>query len=104
MNKAEFVALMAEKAGTSKKDSEANLNAALEVISESLAKGEEVSFIGFGAFKVVERKERTGRNPGTGAEIKIPASKAVSFKVGAKLKEQVAAKNEACAPKGKCKK
>lgn len=92
MNKAEFVAKMAEKAGTSKKDSEANLNAALDIITESLANGEEVSFIGFGAFKVAERKERTGRNPGTGAEIKIPASKVVSFKVGAKLKQEVSGK------------
>lgn len=91
MNKAEFIALMAEKAGTSKKDSEANLNAALEVITETLVKGDEVSFIGFGAFRVTKRKERIGRNPGNKQEIKIPASNAVSFKVGAKLKQAVGA-------------
>jgi DNA-binding protein HU-beta len=92
MNKAEFISMVAAKAGTSKKDSDANLDAILAVITENLAKGEDVPFIGFGTFKVVERPERTGRNPGTGASIKIPATKAVTFKVGAKLKEAVIGK------------
>ncbi len=92
MTKAEFVTLVSAKAGTSKKDSEANLDAFLAVITESLAKGQEVPFIGFGTFKAVKRPERTGRNPGTGAAIKIAATTAVTFKVGAKLKEAVAGK------------
>lgn len=92
MNKAEFISMVAAKAGTSKKDSEANLNAVLEVITESLAKGQDVPFIGFGTFKVVKRPARTGRNPGTGQTIQIPETRAVSFKVGAKLKEAVAGK------------
>jgi len=100
MNKAEFSSMVAAKAGTSKKDSEANLNAILAVISETLAKGQDVPFIGFGTFKVVKRPERMGRNPGTGQTIKIPATKAVTFKVGAKLKEAVAGK-KAPAAKGK---
>ena len=78
MNKAEFISMVAAKAGTSKKDSEANLNAILAVISDNLAKGEDVPFIGFGTFKVVKRPERMGRNPSTGAAIKIPATTADS--------------------------
>jgi DNA-binding protein HU-beta len=101
MNKAEFISMVAAKAGTSKKDSEANLNAILAVISETLSKGQDVPFIGFGTFKVVKRPERMGRNPGTGQAIKIPATKAVTFKVGAKLKESVAGKK---APAAKAKK
>ena len=100
MNKAEFISMVAAKAGTSKKDSEANLNAILAVISDNLAKGEDVPFIGFGTFKVVKRPERMGRNPSTGAAIKIPATTAAQFKVGAKLKERVAGK-KAPAPKKK---
>ncbi|MDD3465544.1 MAG: HU family DNA-binding protein [Campylobacterales bacterium] len=101
MNKAEFVSLIAAKAGTSKKDSEANLEATLAVISETLAKGQDVPFIGFGTFKAVKKPERTGRNPGTGQAIKIPATKAVTFKVGAKLKEAVAGKKAPATKKKK---
>jgi len=90
MTKAEFVSMVAAKAGTSKKDSEANLNAVLKTIEELLAKGKDVPFIGFGTFKAVKRPERMGRNPGTGAKIKIAATTAVQFKVGAKLKATVA--------------
>ena len=86
MNKAEFISMVAAKAGTSKKDSEANLNAILAVISDNLAKGEDVPFIGFGTFKVVKRPERMGRNPSNGQTIKIAATNAVVFSVGAKLK------------------
>lgn len=101
MTKAEFTSLIAAKAGTSKKDSEANLDATLAVITECLAKGQDVPFIGFGTFKVVSRPERTGRNPGTGQAIKIPATKAVTFKVGAKLKETVSGKKAPAAKKKK---
>jgi len=98
MNKAEFVSMVAAKAGTSKKDSEANLNAVLKTIEECLAKGQDVAFIGFGTFKAIKRPERMGRNPGTGQKIKIPATTAVQFKVGAKLKASVAGKKAAKAP------
>lgn len=104
MNKAEFISMVAAKAGTSKKDTEANLNAILAAITDSLAKGVDVPFIGFGTFKAVKKPERMGRNPGTGQTIKIPATVAVSFKVGAKLKEAVAGKKKApAAPKKKAK-
>lgn len=89
MTKAEFVSMVAAKAGTSKKDSEANLNAVLATIEELLAKGTDVPFIGFGTFKAVKKPERMGRNPGNGTQIKIPATTAVQFKVGAKLKATV---------------
>lgn len=95
MTKAEFVSAVAEKTGATKKDSEACLDAVLEVITESLKAGKEVQFIGFGAFKVTEKPAREGRHPATGAPIKIAASKAISFKVGSKLKEAV---NPAAAP------
>ena len=95
MNKAEFVSMVAAKAGTSKKDSEANLNAVIKTIEECLAKGQDVAFIGFGTFKAIKRPERMGRNPGTGQQIKIPATTAVQFKVGAKLKTAVAGEKKA---------
>lgn len=89
MTKAEFVSAVAEKTGATKKDSEAALDAVLDVITESLKSGKEVQFIGFGSFKVNEKPAREGRHPATGAPIKIAASKAVSFKVGSKLKDAV---------------
>ena len=89
MNKAELVAVIAEKAGISKKDAEAALKAFTETVSEELAKGEKVTLIGFGTFEVSERGERTGRNPQTGEEMKIAASKAPKFKAGKALKDAV---------------
>ena len=89
MNKAELVAVIAEKAGISKKDAEAALKAFTETVSEELAKGEKVTLIGFGTFEVSERGERTGRNPQTGEEMKIAASKAPKFKAGKVLKDAV---------------
>ena len=89
MNKAELVAVIAEKAGISKKDAEAALKAFTEVVSEELAKGGKVMLIGFGTFEVSERSERTGRNPQTGEEMKIAASKAPKFKAGKALKDAV---------------
>jgi DNA-binding protein HU-beta len=92
MTKAEFVAKVAGKTQKTHKEVEEVLNGVLAQITEELAGGNEVPFIGFGSFKVSTRAARTGRNPGTGAELKIPETKAVSFKVGAKLKEAVAGK------------
>ena len=87
MNKTELVAAIAEKAELSKKDAESALSAMVEAITEALTKEDKVQLIGFGTFSVKERKARTGRNPATGATIKIKATKAVSFKVGSELKE-----------------
>ena len=85
MNKTELVAAMAEKAELSKKDSEKALKAFIDVVSEELQKGEKIQLVGFGTFEVSERAARTGKNPQTGAEIKIPASKAPKFKAGKAL-------------------
>lgn len=89
MNKAELVAAMAESTGLSKKDSEKALAAFVGVVSDELKKGEKVQLVGFGTFEVVERPERTGRNPRTKKAIKIPASKAPKFKAGKALKDTV---------------
>lgn len=89
MNKSEFIQAMSEKSGLTVKDATTALNATLEVIQESLQKGESVSLVGFGTFEVKERAARTGRNPQTKQPIEIPASKAPSFKAGKPLKESI---------------
>ena len=89
MNKSEFIQAMSEKSGLTVKDATTALNATLEVIQESLQKGESVSLVGFGTFEVKERAARTGRNPQTKKPIEIPASKAPSFKAGKPLKEAI---------------
>ena len=86
MNKTELVAAIASKADISKKDSE---NAFIDTISDALKKGDKVSLVGFGSFEVRTRAARTGRNPQTGAEIKIAASKSPAFKAGKALKDIV---------------
>ena len=92
MNKAELVAAIAEKAEISKKDSEAALKAFTDVVAEELKKGEKIQLVGFGTFEVAERAAREGRNPQTGATMKIEASKAPKFKAGKALKDMVNAK------------
>lgn len=87
MSKTELVAAIAEKTGLTKKDSEAAVNAFVETVTEQLKKGEKVHLIGFGTFEVSERAERVGRNPQTGAEMTIAASKVPKFKAGKALKE-----------------
>ena len=87
MNKSELVAAIASKADISKKNAEASVNAFTEVVAEELKKGEKIALIGFGTFEVSQRAARTGRNPQTGKEIKIPASKAPKFKAGKALKD-----------------
>ena len=89
MNKAELVAAIAEKTELSKKDSEKALKAFIDVITEELIKGEKVQLVGFGTFEVVERPERTGRNPQTKTSITIAASKAPKFKPGKALKDVI---------------
>ena len=97
MNKSELINAVAEKAALSKKDSEAAVAAALDAISAALdtiasplADGEEVRLVGFGTFEVKKREARTGRNPKTKEEIKIPATKVPAFKAGKALKDAVA--------------
>jgi DNA-binding protein HU-beta len=90
MKKAEFVQAVAEKAGLSKKDSEGAIDAMLDTITEALADGQTVSFIGFGTFSTAERAPRKAKVPGTDKVVDVPATTAVKFKVGKKLKEAVA--------------
>lgn len=89
MNKTELVAAMAEKTELSKKDAEKALKAFTDVVAEELTKGEKIQLVGFGTFEVAERSAREGRNPQTGATMKIPASKAPKFKAGKALKDAV---------------
>ncbi len=89
MNKAELVNAVANKAGIQKKDAEAALKAFTDVVAEELKKGEKIQLVGFGTFEVSERAARTGRNPQTGKEMKIEASKAPKFKAGKALKDMI---------------
>ncbi|RQY11141.1 HU family DNA-binding protein [Burkholderia stagnalis] len=89
MNKAELINHVAAETGLTKSDSGFALEAVLEGITKSLRKGDTVTLTGFGVFSVGERAARTGRNPATGEEIKIPASKAPKFKAGKGLKDAV---------------
>ncbi len=90
MNKAELINAAAEKAGLSKKDTEAAVDAAIKAITEALAAGDKVQLVGFGSFEIRARAARIGRNPKTKEEIKIPASKVPAFKPGKALKDAVA--------------
>ena len=90
MNKNELIIATAEKAGLTKKDTEAVITAAIAVITEALAQEEKVQLVGFGSFEVKARAERIGRNPKTKEQIKIPASKMPVFKAGKALKDAVA--------------
>ncbi|MCI9074670.1 MAG: HU family DNA-binding protein [Dorea sp.] len=89
MNKTELVAAIAEKAELSKKDSEKALTAFVEAVTEELQKGEKVQLVGFGTFEVSKRAAREGRNPQTGATMKIEACTAPKFKAGKALKDAV---------------
>jgi DNA-binding protein HU-beta len=89
MTKAELITAIAKDASLTKKDAEAALGSLLKSIKTSLKKGGEVRLIGFGTFKVSKRSARTGRNPRTGAAIKIAASKVPTFKAGKELKAAV---------------
>lgn len=89
MKKVELVEAIATKTGLTKADAGRALDATLEAITAALKDGDKVPLVGFGTFAVSERAARTGRNPQTGAEVKIAARKAVTFKAGAALKETV---------------
>ena len=89
MNKTELVAAMAEQANITKKDAEAALKAFTDTVAAELKKGEKVQLVGFGTFEVSTRAAREGRNPQTGAVMKIAASKAPKFKAGKAFKDAV---------------
>ena len=89
MNKTELVQAMAEQADMSKKDAEQALKAFCDVVTDELKKGEKIQLVGFGTFEVSERAERKGRNPQTGKETIIPASKSPKFKAGKALKDAI---------------
>lgn len=89
MNKAELINAIADETGLSKKDTEATINSFVNVVSNALETKDKVQLIGFGTFETRERAARTGRNPQTNEEIKIPASTTPAFKAGKALKERV---------------
>jgi DNA-binding protein HU-beta len=89
MNKNDLVGVVAEKAGVTKAQAGDAVDAVFDAISGALQGGDEVRLVGFGTFSVSQRKATTGRNPATGAEIKIPASKQAKFKPGKGLKDSL---------------
>ena len=90
MNKTELIAIAAENAGMTKKDTERVLNAAIDAITASLVKGEKVQLSGFGTFETKDREARIGRNPHTKEAIDIPATRVPSFKASKALKDTIA--------------
>ncbi|MDR1887820.1 MAG: HU family DNA-binding protein [Zoogloeaceae bacterium] len=94
LNKSELIEALAARSDLSKAAATNALNGLLEVITETLVKGDGISLVGFGAFSVSERAARTGRNPQTGATLKIPASRVVKFSAGAKLKDALNSKTK----------
>lgn len=97
MNKNELIADVADRAEITKADAARAVDAFIDSVSKSLSAGEEVRLVGFGTFTVVHRKATEGRNPRTGAVIKIAASKQPKFRAGKALKDTVnkAAKRKA---------
>ena len=89
MNKSELIAAVAQQADLTKKDAEAAVNAVTGAITNALKKGDKVQLVGFGTFETRKRAARTGKNPRTGASIKIAASKVPAFKAGKALKDTV---------------
>jgi len=89
MKKVELVEAVATEAGLTKADALKAIDATFATITEALKKGDKITLIGFGTFSVSRREERNGRNPQTGAVVKIPARNAVTFKAGAQLKNTI---------------
>ena len=89
MNKGELIEAVAKDAGISKALAGKVLDSAIDAITKSLSKGDRVALVGFGTFSVSTRKARSGRNPQTGKEIRIPATKVAKFKAGNKLVQAV---------------
>ncbi len=87
MNKTQLVEAMASDAGITKAQAKKALDSFMNNVAKTLKKGEKVTLIGFGTFSTVTRKAREGRNPATGAKIKIPAKTVVKFKAGSELQK-----------------
>lgn len=85
MNKAQLVDAIAKDSKLTKADAKKALDSFVKTTTVALKKGERIALVGFGSFTVASRSARTGRNPQTGKEIKIPAKKVVRFKAGADL-------------------
>jgi len=89
MNKAELIEKISEDAEISKKEAGAALDSFTDAVAKALKKGDKVTLVGFGTFSVSKRAARTGRNPQTGAAIKIKAKKVAKFKAGSELAAKV---------------
>ena len=89
MNKAELIAKIADDAGITKTQANTSLDSFVEAVTKTLKGGGKVTLVGFGTFSVSKRAARTGRNPQTGAAIKIKAKKVAKFKAGATLSEKI---------------
>jgi DNA-binding protein HU-beta len=89
MNKAELITQVAEKSDLTKKDAERAVMAMLAAVEEALSRGDKVQLVGFGTFEIRERAARKGRNPQTGQEIDIAATRVPVFKAGKSLREVV---------------
>lgn len=89
MTKAELIDKMADAAGITKTQADAALKAFTEAVTKTVKKDGKVIIVGFGSFSLAKRKARTGRNPQTGAALKIKASKTVKFSAGKTLKESL---------------
>ena len=89
MNKAEFVERVAKKTQLPKNQTEAVVDAVIEVIQKAVAKGDEVKIVGFGTFCGLQRKPRKGRNPKTGESVEIPGGRIPKFKPGKDFKSQI---------------
>jgi DNA-binding protein HU-beta len=89
MNKADLIDAIASGASLTKADAKKALDAFIKTTTTALKKGDRVALVGFGSFSIAKRSARTGRNPQTGKEIKIPAKKVVKFKAGSELADVV---------------
>ncbi|MDB5196972.1 MAG: DNA-binding protein [Flaviaesturariibacter sp.] len=89
MNKAELIAQIAEDAGITKTQANATLDSFVTAVTKTLKKGDKVTLVGFGTFSVTKRAARNGRNPQTGAVIKIKARKVAKFKAGKELSAKI---------------
>ena len=89
MNKAELIAKIAEDAGLTKTQANATVDAFVDAVTKTLKKGDKVTLVGFGTFSVSKRAARNGRNPQTGAVIKIKAKKVAKFKAGKELSSKI---------------
>jgi DNA-binding protein HU-beta len=89
MNKAELIAKIADDAGITKTQANATIDAFVDAVTKTLKKGDKVTLVGFGTFSVSKRAARNGRNPQTGAVIKIKAKKVAKFKAGKDLSSKI---------------